>query len=222
MFFQKLAIDSIQFSVSRDELVRRSRVLVVDDERPELINDLQKAGFSVDYEKDITNENMKIIEQPLYDLVLLDFGKVGQSFGTDEGLSLLRHIKRLNPSLVVLAYTSKSLSTDHADFYRLADGVLAKDAGIQESLEKVEEGLRKAHSLENLWSGVLSVARVQPGSAEDKRLQDRLVRGLQSQRKMRFLKEALSVKFGGEEAQKLGIALLCKILELAVKSQVGV
>ena len=103
---------------------------------------------------------------------MLDFGNVGKSFGADEGLSLLRHIKRVNPAIVVLSYTSRALSTVHADFYRHTDGVLAKDAGIAESLEKIEEGLKKAHSIDNVWLGLITLAGINPGSEEDKRYQD--------------------------------------------------
>src|SRR5438067_2540709 len=134
----------IRGSISRDELRRRSRILVIDDERPELVDDLQKAGFAVDYHPDINKENLSFLDQNIFDLILLDFGNVGTSVGPDQGLTLLRHIKRINPAIVVLAYTSKALGADHADFYRLADGVLAKDAGIAESMEKIEGNLQKA------------------------------------------------------------------------------
>ena len=103
-------------------------------------------------------------------MILLDFGDVGAAFGQDQGLSLLKHIKRVNPAIVVLSYTSKALETRHADFYRQTDGALAKDAGIQESLEKIEDALRKAHSIKNVWTGLLCLCDVTPGSAEDSRV----------------------------------------------------
>src|SRR5215471_12154911 len=115
------------------------------------LQDLKSAGFAVDHVKDIDTSNMNIVENQRYDLILLDFGRVGGAFGSDEGLSLLRHIKRVNPSAVVIANTSTALKAEHADFYRLTDGVLAKDAGIQESLERLEAGLKKAHSIPNIW-----------------------------------------------------------------------
>lgn len=99
MWFSKRSIDEVKVSLSRDELLRRSRLLVVDDERPEIVDDLKKARFSVDYESDITRDNMHVLESS-YDLILLDYGNVGKSFGSDEGLSLLKYIKRINPSVV--------------------------------------------------------------------------------------------------------------------------
>src|SRR5687768_14438088 len=125
-FSRKLRIETLNAALPREDLIRRSRILVIDDERPEIIDDLQRAHFSVDYVPDITKDELDRIEQPLYDLVLLDFGNVGSSFGADQGLSLLRHIKRVNPAVIVLAYTSKAITSDQADFYRLANGVLAK------------------------------------------------------------------------------------------------
>ncbi len=217
-FFPKKRISSLETKLPREELLRRSRILIIDDEPPDLINDLKAARFAVDHVFDIDKSNLDIIDRPLYDLVLLDFGKVGTHFGDDEGLSLLKHIKRVNPAIVVLTYTSKALKTEYADFYRLADGVLAKDAGISESMEKIEASLRKAHSLPNVWSSLLTVCDVKTGSSEDLELQDLLVRGLSSQSKMNALKSQVARFLASDEAQKIGLTLLTKAIELGVKS----
>ncbi len=222
MIFSKKQIDGIKVTLPRDELLRRSRILVVDDERPEIIEDLKSARFSVDYCADIDRSNLDLIERRLYDLILLDFGNVGAAFGNDQGLSLLRHIKRVNPATVVLAYTSKALGTEHAEFFRLADGVLAKDAGISESLERIEEALRKAHSVENLWRSVLAVCDIRPGSDSDREWQDLFVRGLKSPRKLARLKERIADVVGQELMQKVAIGLVEKMAELVVRSYLGV
>ena len=222
MFFSHKRIANLDVKLPREELLRRSRVLVIDDERPSIIDDLTGSRFSVDYVADIDSKNLDLIERQLYDLILLDFGNVGKQFGNDEGLSLLRFIKRVNPAIVVLSYTSKALSSNQADFYRLSDGVLAKDAGIAESLERIEDGLRKAHSLENVWNGLISVCDVPPGSKEDLGWQDLLVRGLKNESKLKTLKDSISSLLTSEESQKVGILLLTKAVELAVKSKLGV
>ncbi len=220
-FSRKLTIDSLAATLPREELIRRSRILVVDDERPDLIDDLQQAHFSVDYVTDITKDNLDRVEQPLYDLVLLDFGNVGGSFGSDQGLSLLRHIKRVNPAVVVLAYTSKAIASEQADFYRLANGVLAKDAGIGESTERIEEGLRQAHSVSNLWHGVLALSEIKAGSRQDLEWQDLLVRGTADKRKLKTLRERMAAALRSEAATKIAVGLVGKIVELVVKAAVG-
>lgn len=212
--FKKKSLIGINANLPRDEMIRRSRVLIIDDEEPEIINDLCAANFSVDYLPDVTPDQMNYLDQGRYDLILLDFGNVGKHFGKDEGLSLLQHIRRVNPAVVVIAYTSKFLGTEHADFYREADLVLAKDAGIQDSTAKVEQGLRKAHSFENLWPALLSVCDIAPGSAQDREWQDLLVRSMDKQRYRDRLKAKVLHTLGSDGAQKLVSALLGRLGDL--------
>jgi CheY-like chemotaxis protein len=220
LFFKNRSINELKLSLPREELVRRSRILVIDDQKPELINDLKSAHFSVDYVDDITASTIDTIEKPLYDLILLDFGEVGKSFGDDHGLSLLRHIKRVNPAIIVLTYTSMALQTKHSDFYRLADGTLAKDAGIQESLERIEVGLRKAHTIENVWNGLIMLSGIDKGSAKDAELQNLYVKGLSNPKKFEKLKEAtLNLVSGG--AKTVASTLISKLIELGVQSTLG-
>jgi DNA-binding response OmpR family regulator len=218
-FQQRKRIDSIHATMPRDELVRRSRILIIDDERPELIDDLQRSHFAVDYEPDIRPENLaEKLDSRLYDLILLDFGQVGEGIGKEQGLSILRHIKRVNPAVVVLAYTSKALGTEYADFYRLADGVLAKDAGVAESMRRIEEALQKSHSVENLWRGVLALSGVQADSETDTEWQDLLVRGMKKPSKLLEFKERLAGAVGADLAQKIAIGLVEKIVEIGVRA----
>jgi len=212
--FKKKSLAGMKANVPRDEMIRRSRVLIIDDEEPEIIKDLRAAHFSVDYLPDVSPEQMSYLDQGQYDLILLDFGNVGKHFGKDEGLSLLQHIRRVNPAVVVIAYTSKFLGTEHADFYRRADLVLAKDAGIHDSFAKVEQGLRKAHSFENLWPALLSVCDITPGSAQDLEWQNLLVRGIDKQKFRDRLKAKVLEALGSDGAQKLGSALLGRLGDL--------
>jgi CheY-like chemotaxis protein len=221
LFRKKLTINSVDFKLSRDDLLRRSRILIVDDERPDLIEDLQRAGFAVDYEADITAENINIVDRAHYDLVILDFKSVGKAFGADEGLDLLRHIKRVNPSTIVFAYTSKSLGAEHADFYRSSDGVLRKDAGISESLDKIEDGLRRARSPQNLWASILHIAGIRPGSKEDLAWQDLYVRGLSKPNKITDLKNKVMNTIGGDDGKGIAMSILEKLIEVGVKSYIG-
>ena len=191
---------------------------MIDDERPDLVDDLTASRFSVDYSEDITRENIDLIDRPLFDLILLDFGGVGKEFGDDQGLSLLRHIRRVNPATVVIAYTSKALKSQHADFFRLVDGVLSKDAGIAESTEKIEEELRKAHSIANIWKGLLQVAGVTHGSDMDIKLQDTFVRGLSDEESRQDFMTTIKERFSGEAAAVVGPILIEKMIELGIKA----
>lgn len=214
--FRNRKIEEADIHLTREGILRRGRILVIDDERPDLIDDLKRARFAVDYEPDITKDNLSVIDSTTYDLVILDFGNVGKSFGNNEGLDLLKYIKRVNRSVVVLAYTSKSLGTDHADFFRMADGVLSKDAGITDSQEKIEEALRKALSIPNMWSGMLHSMNVAPGGERDQEWQHLYMRGLTKPSKFKELRQKIASAAGSEGAQKVGLTILEKLIEVGI------
>jgi DNA-binding NarL/FixJ family response regulator len=197
--------------LTREDLQRRSRILVIDDERPGLITDLSNACFAVDH--DSNGDDTTKIEKNLYDLILLDFGGVGLKWGDDEGLSLLRHIKRVNPAPFVLAYTSKNLTPPQSEFYRLTDGTLYKDAGIQESLEKIEDSLRIALDVERLWRATLKLALEK--NTPDPELEKILLKSLRKKSPDSIL-AAVSAQTGQTIKDQLPGILLKKLVDLAV------
>ena len=175
-FTKTTSIREIKTTIPRDELVRNSRILIVDDEEPALKVDLEKEGFAVHWCADVDPALLRQIERMNYDLILLDFSGVGTSLGNQEGLDILKHVKRVAPAVMILSYTSKALKSKHADFYRLTDGVLPKDAGIADSLEKIESALRAARSAENLWKALLNRLGADPTSPEAEALQKRILK----------------------------------------------
>ncbi len=215
------SVFNLSVSIPREQLLRTGRILLVDDERPDLIDDLENDGFSIDYLPDLKKTDMNRITSGRYDLLILDFGAVGSDFGDDEGLELLRISKRTNPAMVVLAYTSKALPSNLADFYRLADNVLNKDAGIRESFEKIEEALNKAKAISNLWPAFLNVKGVATGSKEDYDLQKAYMKALGSQDDLKAFKMLVSAKSGKESRSTIGDVVVDKLIEFGLKATIG-
>ena len=107
-------ISEITITCPRDQLIKNSRTLIIDDEEPQLRQDLEGLGFAITWAKDIDQKLQQQIESGIFDLILLDFAGVGASMGPDQGLDILRHVKRVCPAVIVLAYTSKSLDSSKA------------------------------------------------------------------------------------------------------------
>ncbi len=221
MLFSKPKLADLSVTLTRDELIRRSRILIIDDEEPRLRADLEQAGFSVGYMKDVDKAGLQLLEKMLYDLVILDFSGVGRTLGKDEGLAILRHLKRVNPSVIVLSYTSKPLFSGHADFYRLTDGVLAKDAGIGDSLEIIENALRKSMSLDNLWRGLLVATGIVTGSKTDTDLQAKFVQAVRNGKKKKALADYVAALLNSDEAKAAAMTVLGKLIELGAKALAG-
>lgn len=217
---KKFTLNDLQFNIIRSDLISQSRILFIDDEEPELIEELKKAGFSIDHIPDLTTENCHLIEQKKYHLILLDFGNVGKKLGKEEGLTLLRLIKRINPTIVVFSYTSKALSASQAEFFTMSDGNLPKDAAITDSMEKIEEGLRKAHSIERNWISLLHLLGITVGSEKDLELQNDFIRALKKKDKIElFKKRFISDKFG--DSNKVIIEILNKLIEIGIKALIA-
>jgi len=215
----KKKISDLPLATPRDQIIRRSRLVFVDDELPPLITDLRNANFAVDHKYDIGPEDVHILERRFYDLLILDYHNVGTRFGSQHGLSLLQHLRRVNPSLVVLAYTSKALGASEAEFFRLADACLPKDALITDSIETIEKALAKSLSPGHLWTQVLSTAGISPGSAADAELQDLLVRGVMQPEKLATLATKLRSIAVSDAARTLAIDIVAKLAELYIKTQ---
>lgn len=138
LFRKKPSLTLMKGALPRTELLRRGRIAVLDDEAPEMLQDLRDSGLSVGHLKSTDDPQFQALADGFYDLLLLDYGGIGRRFGQDEGLDVLRYLKRVNPSLRILAFTARTFDASKADFFRLCDGVVKKDAGIRETLEQIE------------------------------------------------------------------------------------
>ncbi|QHT57139.1 response regulator [Cellulomonas sp. H30R-01] len=127
------------------EIVRRAHILVVDDQEFLYANLFKSAGYNITKWRDITR--LSDIEQGLYDLILLDLQGVGRKLSEDQGLGILRHIKDVRPSQVVIAYSNADWPVRYQPFFELADGVLPKSADYVDFKRMVDEQLQSHFSV---------------------------------------------------------------------------
>lgn len=157
------SLESYTNGVSRDILIQQGRILFVDDELIPLIEELKDAGFSVNHDRTGHDYEQLVVGQ-LFDVALIDYSGVGKKYGSKQGLDLMRFIRRVSPRTRIIAYTSKGLGSDKSDFYRLADTVLAKDSGVTEALECLEEQLQRAFSKQHLFDSLIKTLDVASNS----------------------------------------------------------
>jgi len=214
--FRKLtSIASLTEPLPRTEIVRRGRIAVLDDETPEMLQDLRGHGLSIDHLTSTDAAQFHNLVDAFYDLLLLDYGGIGPRFGNDEGLDVLRYLKRVNPSLRILAFTARTFDASKADFFRICDGVVKKDAGIRETLEQIElhlsEVLTPAYQFSALAQaiGVTSEQRQQLESA----LSKALVGGIDREKAI-----AAAKRIAKGSGEKLVETIVTKAIELGAIS----
>jgi CheY-like chemotaxis protein len=111
-------------TISQDEIVRRARILVIDDGPFPYKILFERDGYTIQQWPDVTD--LHALEHGEFDLILLDLVGVGSAESSDEGFGLLKHIREVSPAQIVVAYSNSDLSLEFQPFFRDADAVLHK------------------------------------------------------------------------------------------------
>jgi DNA-binding response OmpR family regulator len=211
-FPKRQRLTEMSSPLDRVELLRRGRIAILDDESPEMLEDLRKQGLSVDHIPSTEHPNFHRLETAFYDVLLLDYGGIGARFG-DEGIDVLRHLKRVNPSLRIVAFSARTFDASKSDFFRLCDDVVRKDSGIRELLEEIEEHLRAALTPAAAWNATCSVLQIQPDSRTGRRI-EKLVLELPTKPRAWPKLKAVIASSAVTGFGKIGEALVQKTAEL--------
>lgn len=104
--------------VSEPATVRKpARILVIDNENiPSLphVDRLRKRGFRVDHRKMLDSKLMERLED-LYDLILLDYRDVKNDLGGENGIDVLRMLRRDHSWIPVIIYSAWTDDFDQED-----------------------------------------------------------------------------------------------------------
>ena len=127
------------------EIVKRSRILVIDDGPFPYMTLFERDGYTIQQWPDV--EDLPALEDGKFDVILLDLRGVGRQESADEGFGLLRHIRKSSPGQIVVAYSNEDLSLTYQPFFRDADAVLAKTTDYVEFKRVVDQLLDQRFSL---------------------------------------------------------------------------
>lgn len=131
--------------ITDEEIKKRARLLVIDDEEFIYKDLFHRDGYAIDKWDDV--EDLSKLEHNYYDLVLLDVMGVGQKLSADQGLGILRHIRKTAPTQLVIAFSNSEYSLKYQEFFDEADKVLDKGADYVEFKLAVDKLLRERFSL---------------------------------------------------------------------------
>jgi len=131
--------------LSREEIVKRARILVIDDGDFPLMVLFERDGYTIQQWKDV--DDLRPLENGDFDLILLDLRGVGRKHSADEGFGILKHIRKSSPAQIVVAYSNADLSLEYQRFFDDADAVLHKTTDYVEYKRTVDGLLEKRFSL---------------------------------------------------------------------------
>ena len=161
-FSRKRTIREVAKTLNTETLKRLTRIVVVDDEPDSVPTEYLKSnGYSVEYWPMLDAGTLARLERGEFDIILLDIqGIVPAGFSdTGNGLGVLRRLKRVNPSQIVIACSGQSYTVDAMDFYRLADATLAKPISAIRAMETLDDLMRTRIGAGAYWDGVSAMLR---------------------------------------------------------------
>jgi DNA-binding NarL/FixJ family response regulator len=215
MWFQKKKTNIVEMkeTLPRAEVLHRGRIAILDDELPEMLGDLRAQGLSVSHLQSTDDAQFQALADGAYDLLLLDYGGIGPRFGHDEGLDVLRYLKRVNPALRILAFTARTFDASKADFFRLCDGVVKKDAGIRETLEQIEGHLSEVLTPSYQLAALTKALGLSP---EQQVQMERILSAVVAGKQDRGTAVQTAKRFAKGGSEKVLEALVGKAIELAI------
>jgi len=131
--------------VPADEIRKRARVVVIDDAEFPYLELFRRDGYTVDKWNDVID--LQKLEAGYYDIILLDIQDVGKAQSADQGLGVIRHLKRIRPAQIVIAYSGADYRLKFKEFFDLADATLDKAGDYVEFKRVVDDLLADRFSI---------------------------------------------------------------------------
>jgi CheY-like chemotaxis protein len=143
-------------AVQYDEIQKRTKILVIDDSDFVYLPLFKKDGYNIEKWDDV--KDLPKLESGNFDIILLDIQGVGKEQSKDEGFGILRHLRKVNPAQIIVAYSNADWSLKYQDFFREADATLAKSSDYVEFKRTVDRLLNDRFSIGFYINRVVALA----------------------------------------------------------------
>ncbi|MCH8485769.1 MAG: response regulator [Candidatus Cyclonatronum sp.] len=118
------SLEEMKSSIEFEDLKKRVRILVIDDEDGFPVNIFQSEGYNIEKWSKVNDYGK--LERGYYDLIVLDIKGVASHISSDDGLGVLDNLKKSNPSQIIIAHSQHSFDLGKSRFWELADENIPK------------------------------------------------------------------------------------------------
>ena len=186
--FRTSSIDEISVPLPPHELKKRVKVLVIDDEEDSFpTKGLQDDGYTIEWWPSVDSPRLRRLETGDFDIVVLDIQGVVEPTLSDtgDGRGIVRRLKRVNPSQVVIAFSGKTYDLDAVPFFRQTDDTLRKPVSLIQCKEVLDRLIQEHVSVRGYWQNLRHLLE-QDGVSERRirRLEDLVVRSALDARRL--------------------------------------
>lgn len=119
-------IDLKSFKLNEDfnELKKRTRIVVIDDEDNFPVKLFVDEGYSIDKWDKVKDYGK--LENGFFDIIILDIKGVAEHISEEDGLGVLVDLKKNNPAQIIISYSQHSYDLNKVQFFQQADENIAK------------------------------------------------------------------------------------------------
>lgn len=153
---KKMKLADIARPLSLVDAKKKARILVIDDDPNSFPVDLlKKEGYAIDSWEHV--ESLEKLEEGKFDIIVLDISGVAEDYCEDDGLGILRHLKKYNPAQIIVAYSGQSFDLGKHEFFKLADDSLTKPVDAVKCKEVIDALLLEKYTVEHYWEGLRQI-----------------------------------------------------------------
>ncbi len=186
-----------------EEIKKRSRILVIDDAEFFYTQLFAKDGYTVEKWDDV--KDLPKLESNYFDIILLDIQGVGRQYTSEQGLGILKHLKRNNPAQLIIAYSNSDYSLKYQEFFEMADAKLAKEQDYINFKTTVDELLKQRFSVDFYLDKITTI--VTPHTADPHKIVSMAKKGISNSKEGRINK-ALCFLLDNKEAVRLVLTVV--------------
>jgi len=160
------------------DLRKRTRILVIDDDPHSFPFDvLRREGYAIDHWFKV--DTLRALEEGQYDLIFLDIQGVAKEYSGEDGLGILEHLKQVNPSQIVVAFSAHSYDLSKNRFWRLADDSLSKPVEAAKCKRLIDNLIESKRTPAHYWAVIADLlARQGLDAKQIARVEDKVARAL--------------------------------------------
>ncbi|HOZ49322.1 MAG TPA: hypothetical protein PLO37_25075 [Candidatus Hydrogenedentes bacterium] len=156
--FKRRNITDIAKPLSLEELRRRAKIVVIDDDPNSFPLDiLRKEGYSLELWEKV--ESLDRLERGDFDIIVLDIGGVAKDYSLqhEDGLAILEHLKGHNPTQIIVAFSGQSFDLSKNRFWQMADDALSKPVDAVKCKQVIDQLLRERFTIMHYWEGFRTI-----------------------------------------------------------------
>lgn len=127
-----------------EDIKKKTKILFVDDEDFARIATLRAAGWNVQQINDVSNYDATEIKSA--DIIFMDYVGVGKGLSAEQGIGLLKSIKKRYPEKFLVFYSGHAGFIPGHEVHSIADAWIDKHADAQVYIDQIEAAALHVHA----------------------------------------------------------------------------